>query len=203
MNPQAARPGVRPATGDEWRPLGALLGRAFSDDDLWSWLCPDDRRRRAHLGQLFAQLIRRRVADGTTWTDDLLAGAAVWAPPGAWRTRPSEQTRMAIPLLRAVGAPLVLSRLSALARLEKLHPDEPHWYLEVLGAEPTLRGTGVGSALMTPVLERCDSDGVGAYLESSKQQNLAFYARFGFEVLDEVRLHPDGPPVWPMWRRPR
>ena len=56
--------------------------------------------------------------------------------------------------------------------------------------------------MMEPILAECDRDGVGAYLESSKEQNLDFYARHGFRVTSERRL-PRGPRLWPMWREPR
>ena len=52
------------------------------------------------------------------------------------------------------------------------------------------------------MLRSCDEDGVAAYLESSKERNIAFYARHGFRVTEEVRM-PKGPPVWLMWRDPR
>ena len=55
---------------------------------------------------------------------------------------------------------------------------------------------------MAPVLERCDTDGVGAYLESSKESNIAFYSRHGFQVTEEIKLLA-GPPMWKMWRDPR
>jgi GNAT superfamily N-acetyltransferase len=202
VNPRVGRT-ARSADPSEWRPLGELLGRAFWDDPMWMWMTPVAARRRAHLGSLFAQLIRRRVREGTAWTTDDLGGAAVWAPPGQWRTRPGEQLRMARPLIRSIGPALVRSRLAALSELERVHLDEPHWYLEVLGADPARRGQGIGSALLQPVLDRCDEQGLPAYLESSKQENLAFSARFGFQALEEVRLSADCPPVWPMWRTPR
>ena len=56
--------------------------------------------------------------------------------------------------------------------------------------------------MMAPMLEGCDRDGVGAYLESSREENIDFYARHGFRVTGERRL-PRGPRLWPMWRDPR
>jgi GNAT superfamily N-acetyltransferase len=89
-----------------------------------------------------------------------------------------------------------------LARIEAVHPTEPHYYLAVVGVEPAWQGQGLGSALMQPALQRCDAEGVGAYLEASTRMSRALYERHGFSVIDEVRL-PEGPPLWPMWREPR
>jgi predicted N-acetyltransferase YhbS len=91
--------------------------------------------------------------------------------------------------------------LFGLAKIEQLHPPEPHMYLAVLGTDPGRQGEGIGGRLMAPVLEECDRDGVAAYLESSKERNLAYYSRFGFRVTSELDL-PRGPRVWGMWRDP-
>jgi GNAT superfamily N-acetyltransferase len=92
--------------------------------------------------------------------------------------------------------------IALLNAVERIHPKEPHWYLAVLGTDPEHQGHGIGSAVMTPVLERCDEEGIGAYLESSKERNLAFYGRHGFVAGEPVRLR-GAPPLWPMWRDPR
>jgi ribosomal protein S18 acetylase RimI-like enzyme len=103
--------------------------------------------------------------------------------------------------------PRLLARMPLVAygwhRLEQAHPQRPpHWYLATLGTDPAAQGRGLGSAALRPVLAQCDRDGVGAYLESSKERNIDFYARHGFQVTKELKL-PRGPRMWAMWREPR
>jgi hypothetical protein len=52
------------------------------------------------------------------------------------------------------------------------------------------------------VLERCDAEGLPAYLESSKASNVPFYERFGFRVTQDLQLAPDAPTLYGMWREP-
>jgi predicted GNAT family N-acyltransferase len=194
---------ARRARGDEWRVLGHLAGEAFQDDPVWQWVCPDPVLRRRHLGSAFAAIIRHRVKEGSSWTTTGLGGAAIWAPPGQWKTRNVDAARMVVPLLRVIGRNGVRERFTALSHIESHHPSEPHWYLELLATDNYLRGRGIGTTLMHPMIERCDAEGVPAYLESSKEENLPFYARFGFEVISDIRLADDAPPMWGMWRSPR
>jgi ribosomal protein S18 acetylase RimI-like enzyme len=105
-------------------------------------------------------------------------------------------------LALALGPRLPIS-MRAISSVERFHPTEPHWYLAVVGTEPSRQGEGIGSALLAPVLERCDHDQVPAYLESSNEANLAFYARHGFEVTRTIDIEQGGPRIWPMWREPR
>ena len=42
----------------------------------------------------------------------------------------------------------------------------PHWYLMVIGTDPSKQGQGLGSALMEVVTSQADSAGVPCYLET-------------------------------------
>jgi hypothetical protein len=52
------------------------------------------------------------------------------------------------------------------------------------------------------MLERCDREGVPAYLESSKDENLPFYERHGFAATGTLHLPLGGPPIRKTWRSP-
>jgi ribosomal protein S18 acetylase RimI-like enzyme len=189
---------VRNATHADARPLSGTMARAFEDDPVMSWLYPGVPR----LESFFLNFeLKLHLGHGSVYTTDGVDGGAIWAPPGKWRTSVSDVIRVAPALLRATGTRLRRA-LGAMQAVESKHPKEPHWYLAALGTHPTKQGKGVGSALITPILERCDAEGVPAYLESSKEANIPFYRRHGFEVTGEIHL-PKGPTVWPMWRDPQ
>jgi hypothetical protein len=50
---------------------------------------------------------------------------------------------------------------------------------------------------------KADAEGVGMYLESSKESNVPFCSRCGFEVRDTLHHRRKGPSMWLMWRDPR
>ena len=106
-------------------------------------------------------------------------------------------------IVRLMDYGLVFASLQIERAVESQHPRDPHWYLAVLGTDPSEQGKGIGGALMRPVLAHCDTAGLPCYLESSKERNVPFYRRHGFKVVHEVKLPDNGPSIWTMWREPR
>jgi ribosomal protein S18 acetylase RimI-like enzyme len=193
---------IRVANQADVGPLAASLARAFFDDPVMSFLVPHEATRRKRVATFFEVALRiQHLPYGACYTDTDRAAGSLWDPPGHWKLSPWQIMQGSLPLIRAFGVN-VPRALRVLSAIERQHPRTPHWYLAVLGTDPIHQGKGIGSALMAPVLGRCDRDGLGAYLESSKKSNIAFYRRHGFEVTGEISL-PGGPPVWPMWRDPR
>ena len=190
---------VRPVRPDDFGPLAEMLARAFYDDPVTSWFYPDDARRMRHARRFFAIRQRQLADQELMYTTSERSGAALWAGPGRWR-EDLRQSLMLLPML-PVLLPRIVRSTHAVREIELRHPVAPHYYLSVLGIEPKQQGGGIGSALLGPVLRRCDAEGVGAYLECSKEGNLSFYARHGFAVMRRIEL-PEGPPLWLMWREP-
>ena len=188
---------VRTATADDVGVLARTLARAFHDDPLAEFSHPRASRREARLAFFFTGRLRTLVDEELCVCSDERTGAALWAPPDRWHV-PGREALRTVRLLNR-RAPLVAA---GFARMERRHPREPHFYLATLGVSPEAQGRGLGSALLAPMLERCDREGVPAYLESSKERNLAFYGRHGFRVREEMRF-PRGPRLWLMWRDPR
>jgi ribosomal protein S18 acetylase RimI-like enzyme len=178
------------------------LGRAFQADPVMTWLLPDPERRRSRLAPFFATVMAEVHAshDLVFRTDDF-SGGAVWDPPDGWSVGLLAQARMAPSMVRLFGGG-VLRLLSLLSLIEKRHLREPHYYLAQLGTDPAHQGRGIGSALLAPMLARCDAEQMPAYLESSNLRNVPFYMRQGFETTGTIELK-NGPPLTLMRRPPR
>ena len=89
-----------------------------------------------------------------------------------------------------------------LREVERRHPADDHWYLALLATDPTRQGRGLGTALLGPILGRCDAEGQPAYTETQKEGNVAWYARSGFALIDEVHVR-GAPTIWRLWRDPK
>lgn len=194
-----AQQAIRTATPDDVPDLAVALARAYHHDPVWSFLLPDEARRERALTRYFEIELRHVVLPHrTAWTTETAVGAILCTPPGHWRLPPLTMVARGPAFLRAFGRDLARP-LQALSFLERVHPRAPHYYIAYAGLPPEWQGQGVGSALVAPLLERCDTERRPAYLEATSERAAAFYHRHGFEVANEVRLK-NGPPLWLMWR---
>ncbi len=192
---------VRKAGPGDVEALATTLTRAFDDDPLTTWLFPDATARRRKLPSFFRALLRASLPFGEVYTTDGDRCAAIWNPPGTFPLGLLANARLGLNTTRLVGL-RITACASGLMYFANHHPKERHWYLQMLGTDPERQGRGAGSAILAPVIERCDREGERIYLESSKERNIPFYARHGFEVTEEIHV-PRGPVVWAMWREAR
>ena len=191
----------RLATSSDVRQVIEVLARAFADDPLLAPLFPvGEAGREQRLRAFFRLDVPRSQRLAGAWTTSDGSGAAVWYPPGSWKPSAWESLRTTSTAVRAFGRRLGLAS-KVLSSLHEHHPQQPHWYLCYLGAVPGRQSQGIGAALLRPVLERCDREGLPAYLEATSPRNQALYRRHGFADRPPVAL-PGGATAYPMWRDP-
>jgi GNAT superfamily N-acetyltransferase len=191
----------RQATADQEAVLAEALAAAFAEDPVLCWLLPDGRSRPVRLRRFFTIELRQLgFARGTVWTSDGQLGAALCMPPGAWRLPPQVAIAQGPAYLRAFGRRLPVAT-ALQAAMEWRHERRPHWYILAVGVRPEHQGRGLGSGLLAPTLERCDREGLHAYLEASSERSAALYERLGFEHVRELRVG-GSPPLWLMLRPP-
>jgi GNAT superfamily N-acetyltransferase len=197
----SASAGLRLASKSDAPRLEVVLAKAFHEDPVIGWLTPDASRRPARLRHFFGIELRHMVLpNGCVWATSDLSAAALVMPPGKWRVPLQVTLREG----RVFGAGL--GRAARLgAAMEWRHAREvrgPHYYVRDVGVLPEMQGKGLGTALMTPTLERCDREGLPAYLEASSARSAALYERLGFEHVSELSVL-GSPPLRLMLRPPR
>lgn len=188
---------VRVAGAADVPVLSATLAEAFRSDPVMTWCYPDGGRRAEILPDVFRLFLTHTIPHGGVETVTDGVAASIWVPP----TAEVDDEAMAGEVVEVSGE-YAERVVTALELLEAHHPtDEEHEYLFILGTRDAWQSRGLGSALIRSVTDRCDRDGVGAYLEATSQRNRSLYERHGFRVTEVLHL-PGGPPLWCMWRRP-
>jgi GNAT superfamily N-acetyltransferase len=195
---------VRQASPSDVQGAARALARAFYDDSVWKWFMPDDGTRAQRLEGMFATFTRRVYLrhGNDCYTTDAYEGAALWAPPGHEHMSLADVLRILPGWTKAIGWRELLRAQRGVNSLEKVHPHERHYYLPFVGVTPESQGLGLGTALLGPVLEKCDRDRMPAYLEATSVGSRTCYERAGFQTRAQEHLAGDGPPFWTMWREP-
>lgn len=197
---------VRRATADEIPRLAAVLTRAFSHDPYFSFLAGDAPERTQRMRDAWAGILEFASARlSETWTTDEVTGVAVWLPPGHRGPSWLDSLRLMPAMARLAGwrrLRLLAESVETLERRRRDHVPEPHFYLSALGVDPERQGEGIGSALLQPVLDRCDRAGIPAYLETAVARNVLLYERHRFDVVEELILPNSDVHGWLMVRRP-
>ena len=191
------------ATGD-LDALTAIMATAFRHDPVWGeYSFPGSSERldtaaafwRAYLGAML-----RHDWSFLTAGDE---SAAVWVPPGERELTDAQEHELEALLRDLLGDAQAGIVFDVIERLEDAHPrHEPHHQLSLFGTHEDHRGRGIGMALLDACLERVDTDGSPAYLESTNPANDRRYMSRGFEPYGRVEL-AGGPIVTTMWRPAR
>lgn len=160
------------------------LAAAFAQDPITGFLLQPGPGYRVRVTQFFSLLMRARialkmpvfVARGSDGIDGATMGYST--VQSEWPTGLSEEWghfENAIP-----GMADRMAIYDEIAT--KYKPPAPHYYLGVIGTDPTLQGSGIGTQLLRSFCEVSASDPLssGVYLETAQASNLRFYERAGF-----------------------
>lgn len=204
---------IREMVFDEKEQVAQSVAESFGDyrrpDPQFEDILKDEETRVQRLGHGFISFIEKDyLPDGIVHVPDKLFGAAIWMPPGKWKTDGLTQASIAGSLVGVVS-PMDLVRLgNALSFIERKHNKiekliGPHYYLAQLAISPYWQGRGYGDALLKKMLDRCDEEGATAYLEASSLRSVPLYKRNGFKTIAKGRFRGGTQSLHFMYRKPQ
>ncbi len=189
-------PIVKTARGSDEEGVIDALRLAFVADPATRWVWPDSHVYLSHFSSFAKAFGGKAFVNGSAYYVGNYSGAALWLP----NVHPDAERLIA--LLQSTGSDAARKYgPEVFAKMSSYHPNEPHWYLPLLGVDPYHHGKGLGSVLMQHALAICNQDNKFAYLESSNKKNIPFYERHGFEVLGTIQIN-SSPIIYPMLRKP-
>ncbi len=191
-------PTVKAATTSDEAPAVDAVVLAFSADPAARWTWSDPQQYLMHFPRFVRTFGGKAFTHGSAYYLNGFAGTALWLPPDV---QPDEDELIAL-LQQTVSEPIRKDVFGVFEEMGRYHPNEPHWYLPLMGVDPSRQGKGFGSALMQHAFVACDRDHKLAYLESTNPRNISFYERHGFELLGTIQVGAS-PPLFPMLRKPR
>ncbi|MER2133942.1 MAG: GNAT family N-acetyltransferase [Arthrobacter sp.] len=173
--------------------LSAILAEAFADY-AWTRWTVDSERREARIGAIQRLYLEHlALPHGEVWANSDHTAVAVLLPPHLGDLAP---------LTPEVQAKLVSLHGASARNLEYPLPQPPagSWTLATIAVAPQEQGNGLGTQLTETMLAAGPDRTVA--LETSAEDNVAFYRRFGFRVWAVSEMPDGGPPVWSMLRTP-
>jgi ribosomal protein S18 acetylase RimI-like enzyme len=176
----------------------ATIVSAFSEDPVIRWLYPDDNMYRKEFPAFVKAFGGKAFEHNTAFSIDNHSGVALWLPP---QVQPDEKALLKI-IQKSLPSQKQKDLFFIMEQTNQYHPQEPHWYLPLLGVDRTKHHNGYGSALLAHTLDIINGENQIAYLESSNVKNIPLYERYGFEV-QGVITGKNSPTLWPMIRKPK
>lgn len=192
------------ATDGDSDTIVATLVASHLDCAWEAWAVPPDGRA-DRLSRLFrSALTTIGQPHGRVFTTDRCESVAVWVPADAdERLSADDLQELVASSAEAFGdrAALVAEASAVIAASAT---SGARWYLATMGTRPERQRRGLGESVLQPMLRSLDKRAEGARLETSDPANVAWYRKFGFEVVEELADLPHGAPTtWVMFRPPR
>lgn len=200
---------MKVVTSDEMDQVVGVLASAFLHEEFWSWaidlphLSQEAKIKKLEL--LFKIHLKYFCLPyKSAYRLEDFQGAALWSLPSCWQLGLLQQIKFLPEFIKVVGLKHCIKVIHVIDVIQKYHPKEPHYYLQIIGVEPLQQGKGLSKKLLKPILKQCDDQKIPVYLETATPSHVALYRHLGFKMMHELSNLPYGAPiVYGMWRDPK
>lgn len=170
---------------------GEVLGRALKDDPVSVHVMPNKEKRHESIKHVFQFTTCMGLRYGEVHaTSPNLEGVGVWMFFDSYKEHSLGNFLCSFKAkMWKLGAETGKLFKPIMELNEKMHikyASGKHWYLQSLGVDPEFQGKGYGTLLMTYMLQKIDTNPLPVFLETSTVNNVNFYKKLGFEVMEEA-----------------
>lgn len=165
-----------------------ILTKSFESNQSVNYIAKQDEKRLKRIGALMNYSFEVCHLFGDVFlSDDKKACALVLYPDKKKTTYKSILLDVKL-ILSCMGIENIKKALSRESKIRQLQPKELMYYLWFIGVNPEYQNEGIGSVLLSEIIEDSEDKKRPIYLETSTLKNLPWYQKFGFQIYNELDL---------------
>lgn len=164
----------------------SILSKSFDDNKSVNYIVKQDGRRTERLKKLMEYSFEVCNLFGDVFLTEDKKGCALIVMPDKKKTTLKSILLDAKLALSVIGLSNIKKAMNRESKIDKLHPQEPFYYLWFIGVDPSQQNKGIGTKLMNDVINEAASKQRPIYLETSTLKNIPWYEKFGFTVYDKL-----------------
>ncbi len=165
-----------------------ILTKSFDTNHSVNYIVKQDQKRIQRISSLVDYSFEVCYLFGDVFlSDDKKACALVTYPDQKKTTLKSILLDVKL-ILSSVGLKNIKKTLARESMINKVQPKELKYYLWFIGVDPKYYNKGIGSILLSQIIEDSEHKKRTIYLETSTMKNLPWYKKFGFNIYHELDL---------------
>jgi len=172
----------------------AVLSRSFNEYPIFRYIIPDPEYRKAKLKYLCHFLLCLAIVRGEViGPSTKMEGVSMWFPPKGSKSSSMDPVRAGLlnlfvhVKLETISRFIEVGKIKGKTRAEIIKGQ--YYSCDMIGVDPLLQKQGFGRKMIEAKLLEFDREEVPCYLETSKQENIAYYERFGFSQINEYKIN--------------
>jgi ribosomal protein S18 acetylase RimI-like enzyme len=163
-----------------------ILAKSFDDNKSVNYIVKQDEKRAMRVRKLMEYSYDVCNLFGDIFLSDDRKGCALIVMPDKKKATLKSIMLDAKLALSVIGLDNIKRAMNRESRINKLHPEEPFYYLWFIGVDPFEQNKGIGTKLLKDVIDKAKSRNRPVYLETSTLKNIPWYEKYGFTVYEKL-----------------
>lgn len=165
-----------------------ILANSFRDNNSVNYIIKQDAKRNIRIRRLMAYSFEVCRAFGRVVLSDNKKACALVVFPDKKKTTLRSILWDINLVANCIGIKGISKAMKREDRIKKLQPKEPLYYLWFIGVEAGEQSKGIGTVLLSELMEDAMAMNRTFCLETSTQKNLPWYLKWGLEIYNELDL---------------
>lgn len=163
-----------------------ILSNSFEDNQSVNYIIKQDSKRKERIRALMDYSFEICYMFGAVYLSDDKKGCALVLYPDQKKFSIKSTLLDVQLLLNAIGLTRAGKAMSRESAIKSNYPKQPIYYLWFLGVLNSDQNKGIGSQLLSEIIQDSEKQQKPIYLETSTLKNLPWYKKFGFTIYKEL-----------------